>query len=279
MAGCHRNVCHAGAALLNSGHVFYRTIVAGIIVFWVVMSGLLIRTQYFSRNGEAQPVPIAFVTRLMFQHEQPAGLVLYSQGHRLDGYLHVQPRHLTHGDDGRSQPLDLLSGSGSFALILPGIKAQRVTLRGVVEVDGQQQIQRLEMTVSLHESKQTGPGLGLAFEGSPLRDEWHYVLKQAGVVLREDSGPLARLLAAADPHLPGLDLSVLGQLQRQQATATRYFAHRGVLRLNGESIDTYVITIQHGETLESTIDFNQLGQILAVKTFAGYNLYDEAIVQ
>ena len=259
--------------------MFYRTIVAAIIVFWMVMCGLLIRTQYFSRNGESQPVPVAFVTRLMFQHEQAAGLVLYSQQHRLDGYLHVQPKHLPHGEDGHSQAIDLLSGSGSFALTLPGINVQRVTLRGNVEVDSQQQIQRLDLTVSLHEPRQTGPGLGLSIEGSPVRDEWHYVLKQAGVVVREDSGPFARLIAAADPHLPGLDLSSLEQLQRQQAAATRFSAHRGVLRVNGESIDTYVITIQHGETLESTIDFNQLGQILAVRTFAGYNLYDETIAQ
>ena len=259
--------------------MFYRTIVAVIIVFWVGMSALLIRTQYFSSGGEALPVPVEFVTRLMFHHEQAADLVPYSQQHRLDGYLHLQPKHLSHGEDGHSAPLDLLSGSGSFALTLPGTNPQRVTLRGIVEIDGQQQLQHLEMTASLHEPGQAGQGLNLAVDGSPARDEWHYILKQAGVVVREDTGPLARLIAAADPHLPGLNLSGFEQLQRQQASSTRYSAHRGVLRLNGENIETYVITIQHGETLESTINFNQLGQILAVKTFAGYDLYDEQLAQ
>ena len=116
-------------------------------------------------------------------------------------------------------------------------------------------------------------------DGSPARDVWHYVLKQAGAVVREDTGPIAQLIAAADPHLPGINLSGVEQLQHQQASATRFSAHRGTLRLNGENIETYVITIQHGETLESTIDFNQLGQILAVKTFAGYDLYDEQLAQ
>ena len=259
--------------------MFYRTIVAVIIGFWVLMSALLVRTQYFSGSGAALPVPVEFVTRLMFHHEQAADLVLYSQQRRLDGYLHLQPKHLPHGEDGHSAPLDLLSGSGSFAVTLPGTNLQRVTLRGVAELDGQQQVQHLEMTISLHEPKQTGLGLTLAVEGSPAQDDWHYVLKQAGIVVREDAGPIARLIAAADPHLPGLNLSGFEQLQHQQAAGTRFSAHRGALRLNGENIETYVITIQHGETLESTIDFNQLGQILAVKTFAGYDLYDEQFAQ
>ena len=250
-----------------------------IILFWAAMSALLIRAEYFSRGGEAQPVPVAFVARLMFHHEQPTDLALYSQQHRLDGYLHLQPKHLPHGEDGHAAPLDLLSGSGSFAVTLPGTNVQRVTVRGVLEIDAQQQLERLELTVSLHEPKQSGLGLTLNVEGSPARDTWHYVLKQAGVVVREDSGPAARLLAAADPHLPGLSLSSFEQLQHQQTGLTRFSAHRGSLRLNGENIDTYVISVQYGETLESTIDFNQLGQVLAVKTFTGYDLYDEALAQ
>ena len=246
------------------------------------MAAMLVRTEYFSGDGESLPVPVEFVTRLMFHHEQSSDLVFYSQQHRLDGYLHLQPKHLSRGEDGQSAPLDLLSGSGSFTLYLPGAAAQRATLRGGVEMDGRQQVQRFEVTASLrepglHGPPPNGPGLTLFVEGRPTRDDWHYFLKQSGTIVREDAGPMSRLLAAADPHLPGLDLSGVEQMQRQQAAGMRFSAHRGSLRLSGDTIDTYVVTLQHGDLTEATLYFNQLGQILAVKTFAGYDLYDEGI--
>ncbi len=257
--------------------MFHRAIVVAIVAFWLLMSTLLVRTQLSESQGELQPVPVDFVCRLMFEHEQPAYLVLYTQHRRLDGYLQLQPKHLPHGEDGKSAALDLLSGSGSFALALPGVDPQRVTFRGVLELDGHRHVRRLDLTANVHQTGQTGQGMTLQLAGRPAQDDWHYTVKEAGTVLREDSGTIASLLAAADPHLPGLRLDAIQQLERQQAADTRYSAHRGTLRLGGEAIDSYVVAVEHGGALKTDVYFDQLGQVLAVKTFTGYDLFDEKL--
>ena len=74
----------------------------------------------------------------------------------------------------------------------------------------------------------------------------------------------------------GLDPRLLSQLGAQAATTT-LAAHRGLLHINDEDIETFVVTIHQGEGMDIAIHVNQLGQILAVKTFLGYDLYDESL--
>ncbi len=263
--------------LLYFPQVLNRTLAAAILLFWGVMTVQLIRTEFFSAEGQSLPVPVDFVMKLMFHHEQMIDLILTSQGRRLDGTLHLQPKRLLVGMDGRETPVNLLTGTSSFALNLPETGVQRVVLRGLVELTDQQRCQRLEVTTSLHEARQVGPGLTLFLEGSPERDDWHYILRQAGETVREDTGSMAKIIAAADPHIPGLNFAGIQQIQRQQLASAHVTAHRGTLRLSGEPVDTYVISIEEGGMVAATVHFNQLGQILAIKTFTGYDLYDEGV--
>ena len=98
------------------------------------------------------------------------------------------------------------------------------------------------------------------------------------MVLKENAGTVEQLLDDPDLHAFGFDPKVLGQMSRQQSAGSSVTARHGTLHINGEDIETYVVTVRQGDGLESTIHLNQLGQILAVKTFLGYDLYDDAFV-
>ncbi len=265
-----------GQLCFSSPVVFYRFIVVGIVLFWLAMTAQLVREEVWSGWRRSQPVPVDFVVRLMFHHEEVSDLTLFSHGHRLDGNLHLQPRRLPAGQD-QAVALDCLTWTGSFALNLPGVDVNRVVLRGLAEITDEQRCQRLELTASLHEPRQNGPGLTLFLEGRPGTDAWHYVVRQAGTVVHEDAGPMLQLLRDADPHLPGISFEGIEQMQRQTAASTSVTAYRDTLRLGGEAADTYVISLRQGDVEEASVHFNQLGQILAIKTFTGYDLYDEGV--
>ena len=101
--------------------------------------------------------------------------------------------------------------------------------------------------------------------------------KRRTVIKQEASGTSAILLDALDLSSLGIDPKTFLQAGKQQMAAATVTARRGVLHTNGEDIESYVVTARQAESLETTIYINQLGQILAVKTFTGYDLYDESI--
>ena len=250
--------------------MLYRVCVAAIVGFWLWMAGLLARTVWFHGDAPATPVPLAYVEHLIFRHEAPSDLVLYRQGLRADGSFHLQPKRLAVGD--------LLSTSGNFQAGLPGLSSgARVLFHGAVELDAHEQVGRIDLSVSVHEPKSTVPNVTLHLEGQPSENRWHYQLLQAGEVLREGSGTPAQLLTALDPHIPGLDPHALTQAAAARTGAVVVTAQRGKLRVNEDDIETYIVTIRQGEGFETTVHVNQVGQILAVKTFLGFDLYDETL--
>ena len=134
--------------------MFYRALTVGIVAFWLLMMGLLLHVELSSGEGEMLPVPVDYVWRLIFLHEQPSDLVLYSQRQRI-GNFHLQPRHLPTGTNGLSGPVRLLNGSGGLALNLPGLSGQNLTVRGTLEMDERNTAQRMGMQ---HQPAHAGAG-------------------------------------------------------------------------------------------------------------------------
>ncbi len=265
------------AHLLYNVAVLYRLSVAAIVAFWLMMAALLVRTEFFPGRADSLPVPVDYVKRLVFRHELASELVLYRQRRRGDGTFHLQPKQLA-PDKGRGGGADLLSTSGSFLLSLPGVPAQRVVFHGILEIDDHDNVRRIELSVSLHEHKQNPPGVTLHLEGQPEEKRWHYQITRGNETLQEGAGTPDELVNRLDPRAYGIDPRVLLPASSPGATPpVRLTAQRGKLRVGDDEIDTYVVTIHHGDTLETTVHVNQLGQILAVKTFLGFDFYDDTL--
>ena len=256
--------------------MFYRVFVVGIIGFWLLMGTMLVRTELFPDRGTRLPVPVDYVGGLIFRHEEASTLALYSQKRRLDGSFHLQPKRLPASADGKTTAGNLLSLSGNFLLNLPGITGQRVVFHGGLELDDHEQVRHVNLSISLHEPKQSSPGVTLHLEGLPADNRWSYQITQGNVTLREGSGTPAELIDKLDLRGYGVDSRLLSQVGTQ-AAATTLTAHRGMLRINDEEIETFVVTIRRGDGMDAEVHVNQLGQVLAVKTFLGYDLYDESM--
>ena len=251
--------------------MIYRALAVAIVAFWVLMMALLLRVEFSSGESGLLPVPAAYVWRLMFLHDQSSDLVLYGQHQRL-GNFHLQPRRLPTGTDGTGGPIRLLNGSGGFVLDLPS-----VVLRGSLEWDERDALQRFEISVSFHEPHLNAQGVTLVLDGRPEREQWHYQLRRGDVVLQERSGSPSVLLDTLDLRSLGVDPKTLLEMGRQQSASASVTARRGVLHTSGDDIEAFIVTLRQSESLENTIFGSQLGQILAVKTFAGYDLYDDGL--
>ena len=129
--------------------MFYRALTVGIVAFWLLMMGLLLRVELASGEGELLSVPPDYVWKLMFLREQPSDLVLYSQHQRI-GSFHLQPRRLPTGTTGAPGPVRVLNGSGSLTLNLPGLSGQNLTVRGSLEMDERNTARHVGFNVNLH---------------------------------------------------------------------------------------------------------------------------------
>ena len=261
--------------LLSIITVLYRLSVAAIVAFWLLMAALLVRTELLPSRADSLPVPVGYVGRLVFRHELASDLVLFRQRRRGDGNFHLQPKRLT-PNDARGGGGNLLNVSGNFLLNLPGATGQRMVFHGVLETDDSGEVRHVDFSVSLHQPRQTAPGVTLHVDGSPAQRQWHYQMARGGETLHEGSGTPEQLLENFDLRAYGIDPGVFSRVG-PQAASVRLTAQRGKLRVGEDDIDTYVVTIHHSDALETTIHVSQLGQVLAVKTFLGFDLYDETI--
>ena len=249
--------------------MFYRALTVGIILFWVSMTALLLRLELAPGEAEMLPVPTTFVWRLVFRHEESSDLGLFNGRQRL-GTLHLQPRRQT----AAGGPYHQLTATGAFALDLPGLRGQRMVFHGTLDLNEQEMVERVELAANFPPPRQAG--ITVVFDGQPQLGQWHYLIRSGDGLEKENSGSLETLLDDPDLRATGFDPKIFAQVGRQQAAATTVTARHGTLHMHSEDVETYVVTVRQGDGLESSIHLNQLGQILAVKTFLGYDLYDEA---
>lgn len=255
-----------------SAAAIYRALVGGIILFWVIMTGLLVRAEFFEGSVGARAVPVAHVFKQIFLHEQPSDLAFYRRLQRL-GLFHVQPRReLTSPAFGATHALFVNGGS---TLDFFGLPNQRVILRATVDLDAQQSIRHFEVSATVREPRQKEPSLGIAFDGAPPANHYHYVIRRGDAVQQERAGTPEELLD--DPALRafGFDPQTVIHQAAAQAGGGSVEARRSTMPFNNEIIDTYLVTFRG--VFETTMQTTEQGQILAIKTGAGYDFYDETI--
>ncbi len=256
--------------------MLHRAIVSGIVIFWAIMTWELARMQLFPGKSGQMAVPVEHVIHLMFIHEQASDLVI-SDAHEQIGSLHLLP-HRSPAGAGAAAAQDTLSGSGSIAVKGTGVSGQHLNFRWTMSLgDHEEAVRQFDFTATLFVPNQKTPAVVLEVDGSPPADHYHYQVRNGPAVLFEDSGTVASLLNNPSLRALGFNPASIIALGRQQADAVKMDAHRGVLHANGEDLETYDVTIRESDSLESTFQFSQLGQVLAATTFAGYSLRDESL--
>jgi hypothetical protein len=266
--------------------VLPRVAAVAIVLFWLVMTGLLVRMECFPGKSDLLPVPVDHLFKLMFLHEQPSDLVLFQDQDRI-GNLHLIPHRYPASAGAARNSLAL---TGEMILNLPGFETRYLTLRGHFELDDQDTTRSFELTATIHDptpnlprqpkgaaARKNPPNLIIVFDGEPAKSRYHYQVRYGESIQAEESGAPAALLDRPELRAMGIEPAVLSTVFAQQAAATQATARRGILHTKGDDIDTYDVTIRQSDAMEMTVQLSQLGQVMAVQTSAGYSLLDESL--
>lgn len=237
-----------------------------IVAFWGVMWALLIRTELKPEGAALREIPATHVAKILFHHEQSSDLFI-SVARENIGMVRMQPRTLPENG------MRVLDFSGHVQVRPPDLPSIRVTWDGALEMDAEWTLRQLRLGVSLRESrrKSAAPSQRLEIVLEPASKRGQYVLKEDDEVMETrdftlDEAGLRGLVERMGGELPVLP--PMGAAAGMSAPVLH--AQVASLRLRGEPIATYLLTLEYnGQTL-GELHLSQLGQVLQVRTLLGW---------
>jgi len=240
--------------------VAYRIFSGVIVLFWCVMTFLLVRVIVSPESAGLLDVPVSHVVKMVFLGGQTSDLSIYQNG-RTTGSFSLRPETPLPGG-GRT-----LLFSGNLALALPFMARQRVVWQGALRMDDKFQLGPCQGVVGVRDSPNS---LRLEYSPDhPLRCQ----IKGAnggGTFALDDAG------AAEALHALGVDATAVEGV-RKSVGKPEITARRSFLKVRNEKIEAYQVAIRQGDAPLAEIYVSQLGQILFVHTSFGYTLGSEDI--
>lgn len=234
-----------------------------IIGFWLAMTGLLVVRELYPNATQLNTVPMSHIGHILFQHEQSSDLVIREKQREV-GHLHIQPR-LNRETDERK-----LEFHGNVGLSVMGAGRQRISWNGSILLDRAYNVSRLDVTLSTH-----NPVHQLQLTVNPVTNTATYDLSVEGTDLEKgsftmDNKGITTLLSRA-----GIPVGLLQSLLSNQSSMPEpeLTARQSTLKMNGESISTFVIAASVGGQMVLEGHITQLGQMLKAQApLLGYKL-------
>ena len=236
--------------------MLYRAAMLGIIAFWLVMMGLLVRLETHPEATDILDVPVSYVMRLLFKHGQISLLTVSDQTKPI-GDISLRP--LTTGSDGRA-----LDFSGTLSI------PQRFSFSGSLDMDALLRVRGFHLDASIRK-----PQYNLKATGDSARDRITYEVRVGGQLTASQSLPMDA--AAFGPALAqnlGLDPHALPIAAAGMAPPA-ITSREAQITLRGEQLEVYEVTVNEGTVPLISFYVTQLGQIIMAKTSFGYSLSSE----
>ena len=244
----------------------YRILTATIVLFWLTMTGLLVRKELVPGATALRAVPVAHVAKLMFAHEQASDLQIYQEKLSV-GRMQIHPHFRK--DEGQRR-IDL---TGSLQLMLPGMPRQRVTWTGGLELDNRLELERLTLGLSSR---------------AISSDSVEFVIEPAAHRLtfesRAGDRSIRRVYSLDEKGVEawlrdqGIDSGMVMSLHNPRSAPLLIKAQQSSLAIRGEKVETYLVSAEQGEQTMFEAHISQLGQILRVRTFVGFSAAPDDLV-
>lgn len=235
-----------------------------ITVFWVVMWGLLVKSELEPHEAALREVPVEHVLKLMFHHQQVSDLIIHSDG-KMIGHLRLTPRTLENDDR-------LLDFGGGLQLRLPGSSRQRLSWMGESTFTKTLDLKALGVNVILHHGSEdtTDSLMTMNFDAPTQRGR--YELRSGPLTLdRQDFEASEAGLRKLVERL-GMDTAMLQTVSAKSSTPPKIKARRSSYRLREEEIETLLLTVEYNEQTMLQVHVSQLGRVLYAKTVLGWTL-------
>jgi hypothetical protein len=238
--------------------MLYRLAMIGIIAFWLVMMGLLVRLETHPGATDILDVPVSYVMRIMFKHGQQSVLMVRDEGKPV-GTVSLHPS-LT-GSGGQ-----LLDFSGALSVQLPLAARRRFNFNGSMDMDMALRVLDFHLDLTMQQ-----PRYQLSLQGDMARKILTYEMRQGSQRTPPQTLPMdgPALLQALGIDANALPI-VAGNISPPAVTA-----RETQITLHGEQLDVFDVTVHEGT--DAAVDFyvTQLGQIVQAKTNFGYTFSGE----
>lgn len=230
--------------------MFHRIAAVLIVLFWLTMTALLIERRFFPESSRFSKVPAYHIGQIFFQQEQVSDLMAYKGDDNL-GYARVSPR------SDRRNGINTVDFSGALKLQAADGK-HTVTWLAQLDLNPDYKMRLFHADIFVDQiqhvkvlmNKMTG--VETFSIGTRGEDEGRltYSLDQNGfsTLLKQN----------------GMDASMLAQLQGAsgQMPPPEFSAQESSLRMNNETIATYLLSMKLGENVIFEIHMSQIGQVL-----------------
>jgi hypothetical protein len=251
--------------------MLYRITSFTIIVFWVVMTTLLIRNEVSPSTSRLREIPVSYVLKQLFGHEQRSNLRIYN-GSTPIGHVFMYP-HVDTETDAR-----VLEVTGSLGFDVGPEQKQRISWDSVIRMNAAFDVQVSEYRVRLHEPSDLVADIRVA-ANQPLV---HVRLSSRGKTIEERDIAMNQSGVEGIAQQFGATGDVLGLLQ-QGAVAAKTQAEPVIrarlssLRIGDQRTETFLVSMEYNGQTYFECHFSQLGQALQAKTMFGYRLQDELL--
>ncbi len=239
-----------------------------IVLFWLTMTTLLVRTEFWPNHSSLRTVPLEHVAKLMWLHEQASDLIVSNEGLRV-GHLTLHPR-IRPSDGAR-----VLEYSGNLSVRLPGSPRTRISWDGIAEFDAESNLRSLLLGLGMKE-----PSLMRAeILVKPAENHAIYRLFNNGREIESedftlDERGLKKVLTQVD-----LDPALYDAFRSSSSTASPIVsAQQSYIKVHHERIDTYRVEVRQGGQTLVEAHISQLGQVLRMRTLVGYTLAPDDLI-
>jgi hypothetical protein len=247
--------------------MLHRLVAMLIVGFWLAMTGLLIVRELYPEATRLNVVPVGYVGRLVFQHQQPSGLKVYGTTDEV-GYVNIEPKLLAANG---ARAFDV---NGNLSIHPLGGNEQKLSWRGTIELDAAYTLRRIRGTLSTQDEGQLAVDVD-SVAGTAAFNTGTDAHGRGGETITLDEKGLAKLLGIA-----GLDAGVLRQLHATpaQMPPAEFSAQQSSTKLGGETISTYLLSMKIGGQTMFEAHISQLGQVLRAQVpIFGYRLLPDNI--
>lgn len=227
------------------------------------MTSLLVIQQMYPERANINSIPISYVGRQFFQHQQSSDLEICDLDKSV-GYLHLQPR-IDAANDKR-----MIEFSGNLTYTPSGFGSQRIAWSGNVEFDPLLVAKHIHLSITFQ-----GAAQQFLLDITPPTRKMHYIVRVNGAAIDEntisiDENGLNTLLTQA-----GISPAIFAQFSNGSASqfAPEFLAQQSSVNLNGEIASTFLLTMKIGGQPLIEAHLSQLGQVLKASTpLFGYRL-------
>lgn len=245
--------------------MFWRLTTAMIVLFWAVMSGLVIRDTYFPDHSRFAEVPVRFVFDLFLSEAAAFNNTLHLyQGQEKIGHTTFALRR-TDGKTEEQEPVYAIVANGS--LTVPGTAEKTefgFRLNG--ELMGGEKWQKFEIQINAPQSETEAV---IAWKDGDKLPQME--VKKGGKVIMNSA--MAQTMMDS-PAVSGLITQLLPANSLSRATGMCLHAREGRLELAAKQRRCYIITCTLMQDYEAQFYFTEIGELARVDLPGGYRLLE-----